>query len=97
LLFCFVFYYLQTFDHLEGVAHYAAVFAPALKVNGLVVIVDKNLGEDPLVVVEPLGPLRDSPFFHFVWLLSLLAQLHGLLFSNDHMLHKEAPHIPSQV
>jgi hypothetical protein len=63
LLFCFVFYYLQTFYHLEGVAHYAAVFAPALKVNGLVVIVDKYLGEDPLVVVEPLGPLRDSPFF----------------------------------
>ena len=61
MLFCFVFYYLQTFYHLEGVAHYAAVFAPALKVKGLVVIVDKYLGEDPLVVVESLGPLRDSP------------------------------------
>ena len=63
MLFCFVFYYLKTFYHLEGVSHYAAIFAPALKVNGLVVIVDKCLGEDPLVVVEPLGPLRDSPFF----------------------------------
>jgi hypothetical protein len=30
-------------------------------------------------------------------LLSLLAQLHVLLFSNGHMQRKETPHIPSQV
>jgi hypothetical protein len=34
---------LQTFDHLEGEAHYAALFASVLEVDGLVVVVDEDL------------------------------------------------------
>jgi hypothetical protein len=31
--------YLQALDHLEGEAHYAAILAPALEVDGLLVVV----------------------------------------------------------
>ena len=56
----FFLHYLQTFDHLEGEAHYAAILAPALELYGLIVVVDESFGEEPLVVVEPLGPLGDG-------------------------------------
>src|SRR5215211_2613518 len=45
LVFCFVFDYLQTFDHLEGEAHHGALPAPVLEVDGLVVVVDEHLGK----------------------------------------------------
>jgi hypothetical protein len=35
--------YLQAFDLLEGEAHYAAVLALVLEVDGLLVIVDEDL------------------------------------------------------
>src|SRR5215204_7458426 len=55
----FFLYSLQTFDLLEGEAHYAAVLALVLKVDCLVVVVDHDLRRNPAAVVEPLCPLRD--------------------------------------
>jgi hypothetical protein len=68
-------YYLQTFDHLEAEAHYAALLALVLEVDCLLVTVDENLRHNPAVVVEPLCPLWDI----FVYLLGLLAHPHALL------------------
>ena len=51
--------YLQTFDHLEGEAHYAALLASVPEVDGLVIVVDEDLLDGPAVVVEPLCPLWD--------------------------------------
>src|SRR5215204_5650975 len=52
---CFpFFYYLQTFDLLEGEAHYAAVLALVLEVDGLLVVVDHDLRGHPAAVVAPL-------------------------------------------
>src|SRR5215207_3281510 len=66
----FFLYYLQSFDLLEGEAHYAAVLALVLEVDGLLVVVDEDLRRHPAAVVEPLRPLGDV----FVdYLLSLLA------------------------
>ena len=61
---------LKTFDHLEGEAHYAVLLAFVLDVDGLVVVVDKYLGEVPLVVVEPLGPLGDGLVLYLAGLLT---------------------------
>src|SRR5215211_5129306 len=52
--FSFLFDYLQTLDHLEGEAHYAAVLALVLEVDGFVVVVDEDLRHKPVAVVEPL-------------------------------------------
>src|SRR5215218_11477723 len=65
----FFFHYPQALDHLEGEAHYAALLALVLDVDGLVVVVDEYLGEDPFVVVEPLGPLRDGLVLYIACLL----------------------------
>src|SRR5215207_2938530 len=55
----FFLHYLQAFDLLEGEAHYAALLALVLKVDGLVVVVDHDLRRHPAAVVEPLCPLGD--------------------------------------
>src|SRR5215218_7232346 len=55
---------LQTFDLLEGEAHYAAVLALVLEVDRLLVVVDEDLRRNPAAVVEPLGPLGDV-FVHY--------------------------------
>src|SRR5215216_495266 len=68
---------LKALDHLEGVAHYAALLALVLEVDGLVVVVDKDLRHNPAVVVETLRPLWDGPV---AYLAGLLAHVRGLLF-----------------
>src|SRR5215203_1791897 len=68
--------YLQALDHLEGEAHYAAVLALVLKVDGFVVVVDEDLRHEPAAVVEPLGPLGD---ILVRYLFGLLAHRHALL------------------
>src|SRR3712207_350334 len=60
-------------EHLEGEAHHAAVLAPALEVEGLLVVVEEHLREEPLVVVEALGPLRDGIVLDLACLLTHLA------------------------
>jgi hypothetical protein len=45
-------------------AHHAAILASDLEVEGLVVVVNQRFGEEPLVVVEPFGPLRDGFVLH---------------------------------
>src|SRR5215208_4161114 len=67
--------YLQSLDHLEGEAHYAAVLALVLEVDGFVVVVDEDLRHEPAAVVEPLCPFGDV----FVRnLFGLLAHPHDL-------------------
>src|SRR5215208_6895200 len=66
----FLFHYPQALDHLEGEAHYAALLALVLDVDGLVVVVDEYLGEDRLVVVEPFCPLGDIFVLHLSGLLA---------------------------
>src|ERR687890_2688822 len=60
---------LKPLDHLEGEAHYATLLTLVLNVDGLVVVVDEYLVEDPLVVVEALGPLRDGLVLYIARLL----------------------------
>src|SRR5215217_5738754 len=96
--FLFFLDYLQTFDLLEGEAHYAAVLALVLEVDGLLVVVDEDLRRNPAAVVEPLGPLGDV-FVHY--LLGLLAHprfAHPrlLLASLGSLYPKEAPCIPQR-
>src|SRR5215216_485438 len=68
---CFpFFYYLQTFDLLEGEAHYAAVLALVLEVDGLLVVVDHDLRGHPATVVEPLCPLGDILVRYLLGLLA---------------------------
>jgi hypothetical protein len=57
-----------------------------LEVVGLVVVVDEHLGEEPHVVVEAIGSIRDGLVFHFAW---LLAHLHVLFFIDGRMLRKK--------
>src|SRR5215210_1462721 len=66
----FFLHYLQTFDLIEGEAHYAAVLALVLEVDCLIVVVDEDLRGHPAAVVEPLCPLGDV-FVHYP--LGLLA------------------------
>ena len=90
MLFCFVFLvfdYLQTFDQLEREAHHGALPPPVLEVEGLVVV-DEDLGEQPLVVVKTLGPIRDGLVSHFA---RLLAQVH-LLLVDSYILPKMTPY-----
>src|SRR5215203_3761675 len=74
---CFLFflYYLQTFDLLECEAHYAAVLALVLEVDGLLVVVDHDLRGNPAAVVEPVGRLGDV-FVHYLLSLRAHARLH---------------------
>jgi hypothetical protein len=50
LLFCLVFDDLQALEHLEVEAHYAALSTFVLEVDGLLVVVDEDLGEQPAVL-----------------------------------------------
>ena len=59
-------------EHLKREAHHAAVLAPDLEEESLTVMVDERFGEEPLVVVKPLGPLRDG---FVLYLARLLAHL----------------------
>ena len=95
MLFCFVFLvfdYLQTFDQLEREAHHGALPPPVLEVEGLVVV-DEDLGEQPLVVVKAFGPIRDGRVSHFAW---LLAQAHLLLVAS-YILPKMGPYDSYEV
>src|SRR5215212_8231623 len=71
--------HLQALEHLEAEAYYAAFLALVLDVDGLVVVVEEYLGEDPLVVVEPFCPLGDGLVLYLARLLS--HQLRFLLLS----------------
>src|SRR5215210_1041599 len=73
-VFVFFLYYLQPLDHLEAEAHYAALLASVLEVDGFVVVVDEDLRHKPTAVVEPFGPLGDV---FVLYLLGLLT--HGFL------------------
>src|SRR5918994_5876105 len=70
LSFLLLFHHLQALDHLEGEAHYAALLALVLDVDGLIVVVDEYLGEHPAVVVEPLSPLWYGPVAYLAGLLA---------------------------
>ena len=85
--------YLQAFDLLEGEAHYAAVLALVLKVDGLVVVVDEDLRRHPAAVVEPLCPLRDV---FVLYPLGLLAYSRLLLPSLVFLYPEEALYIPQR-
>src|SRR5215203_1597367 len=60
----FFLYYLQAFELLESEAHYAALLALVLEVDGLVVVVDEDLLDKPAVVVESLRPLGNILVLH---------------------------------
>src|SRR5215213_1997474 len=87
----FLFDNLQALEHLEGEAHYAALLAPVLEVDGLLVVVDEDLRHKPAVVVEPLRPLGDGLVFH---LSGLLAHRRSLLPSTVSFYPEGAPSIP---
>jgi hypothetical protein len=55
---------LQALDHLEGEAHYAALLALVLEIDGLLIVVDEDLRRKPAVVVEALSPLWDGLVLH---------------------------------
>src|SRR5215207_10872410 len=74
----FFLYYLQAFELLESEAHYAALLALVLEVDGLVVVVDHDLRGHPAAVVKPLCPLGDVLVDY---LLGLLAHPRLLLSS----------------
>ena len=66
-----LFYYLgEGFEHLKRKPHYATLSALVLDLESLVVVVDEYLGDEPLVVVEPLGPLRDGLIVYLTRLLT---------------------------
>src|SRR5215212_10720835 len=77
---------LQALDHLEGEAHHAALLALVLEVDGLLVVVDEHLVEEPAVVVEALGPLGHGLV---PYLARLLAHAHALLPSTPSCYPKE--------
>src|SRR4029453_6126939 len=89
----FFLYYLQTLDHLEGEAHYAALLALVLKVDCLVVVVDENLLHKPAVVVEALRPPGDGLVLDPT---CLLAHRRLVLPSTVSFYPKEAPCIPQR-
>ena len=66
----FIFDDLQSLEHIEAKAHYAALLASVLDVDGLVVMVDENLRHNPAVVVEALSPLWNILFAF--WACSLI-------------------------
>src|SRR5215203_4820648 len=70
LSFLLLFHHLQALDHLEGEAHHAAFLSLVLDVDGLIVVVDEDLGEHPTVVVEALSPLWDGPVAYLAGLLA---------------------------
>src|ERR687897_2271157 len=81
---------LQAFDLLEGEAHYAAVLALVLEVDGLIVMVDEDLRRNPAAVVEPLCPLGDV---FVLYPLGLLAHPRLLLPSLVFLYPEEALYI----
>src|SRR5215212_1368312 len=66
----FFLYLLHTFDLLEGEAHYAAVLALVLEVDGLLVVVDHDLRRHPTAVVESLCSLWDISVHYLLGLLA---------------------------
>src|SRR5215207_10497745 len=84
---------LKSLDHLEGEAHYAALLALVLDVDGLLIVVDEYLRHKTAVVVEPLRPLGD---ILVLYLLGLLAHPHALLPSTVSFYPKVAPCIPQR-
>ena len=92
LLFDFFYYLVEGFEHLKRQPHYAAVLAPALDVESFIVVVDEYLGDEPLIVVKPLGPLRDGLI---VYLTRLLANLNVPLRSPTVMLIQAILHTSS--
>jgi hypothetical protein len=69
-VFAFFLNYLKALDHLEGEAHYAALLASVLEVDGLIVVVDEDLLDEPAVVVEALRLLWDGLVLHLSGLLA---------------------------
>ena len=63
-------HYLQSLDHLEGEANYAALLALVLDVDYLVVAVEEDLLAKPAVVVEALRPLWDVLVLYLLGLLA---------------------------
>src|SRR5215213_10423299 len=86
-VFAFFLHHLQAFTLLEGEAHYDALLALVLEVDGLLVVVDHNLRGHPAGVVEPLCPLGDV-FVHY--LLGLLTHPRLLLPSTGFYYPEEA-------
>ena len=84
---------LQTLDHLEGEAHYAALLALVLEVDCLVVVVDEYLRHKPAVVVQPLRSLWD---IFVLYLLGLLAHPRLLLPSIVFLYPEEALFSPQK-
>jgi hypothetical protein len=91
--FLFFLDYLQSFDLLEGEAHYAAVLALVLEVDCLLVVVNEDLRRNPAAVVEPLCPLGDV---FVLYLLGLLAHPRLLLPSLVFLYPEEALYIPQR-
>src|SRR5215208_830847 len=60
---------LQALDHLEGEAHYAALLALVIEVDGLVIVVDDDLLHKPAVVVEAQSGMA---LFSTFWACSLI-------------------------
>ena len=79
---------LQSLDHLEGEAHYAALLALVLDVDCLVVAVVEDLLDKPAVVVEALSPIWDGLVLHPV---SLFAHRRLLVPSTIFFYPEEAP------
>src|SRR5829696_2189475 len=71
--------YLQALDHFECKAHYAALLALVLEVDGLVIVVDEDLLHKSAAIVPALRPLWDGLVLH---LLGLLAHRCVLLCSR---------------
>src|SRR5215211_5782426 len=66
----FFLHYLQALDHLECKAHYAALLALVLEVDGLVIIVDEDLLHKSAAVVQSLRPIWDGLVLHPAGLLA---------------------------
>jgi hypothetical protein len=59
----FFYHLLECLQHFVREAHYAAVLALHLKVESLIVVIEKRFGEESFVVEEPLCPLGDGLVF----------------------------------
>ena len=68
-------HFLQSLEPLEGEAHHVAVLTPDLEEESLIVVVEQRFFEEPLVVVEAMGPLRDGFVVYLAWLLAHLYRL----------------------
>src|SRR5215216_8111025 len=83
---------LQALDHVKVEAHYAAILAPVLDVDGLIVMVDENLRENPAVVIESLSPLWDSFALYLALLLPGRSPRH-----LTHLLARQLAHLYTRL